>query len=57
MTTLNDFTTRCTGTGRCCKKVCFTFSLVHISFSGNLDYPAYAEFQFLNQMLFSFEYS
>ena len=44
MTTLNDFTTCCTGTDRCCRKVCFTFSLVHISFSGNLDYLAYAEF-------------
>ena len=26
------------------KKVCFAFSLVHISFSKNLDFPAYAEF-------------
>ena len=26
------------------KKVCFAFSLVHISFSENLDFPAYAEF-------------
>ena len=44
MTTSNDFTMRCqTGTGRC-KKVCQAFSLVHISFSKNLVYPAYAEF-------------
>ena len=44
MTTPNDFTTCYTGTGRCCKKVCFAFSFVHISFSRSLDYPAYAEF-------------
>ena len=39
MTTLNDFTICCT-----VKKVCFAFLLVHISFSKNLDFPAYAEF-------------
>ena len=50
MTTLNDFTTCHKGTGRCCKKVCFAFSLVHISFSKNLVYLAYAEFQFFDQM-------
>ena len=46
ITSSNDFNTCHTGTGRCCKKikVCFTFSLVHITFSKNLDYPAYAEF-------------
>ena len=31
----------CTGTGRCSKKVCFAFSLVHRSFSNNFDYSAY----------------
>ena len=31
MTTSTDFTTCCTGTGRCCKKVSFVFSLVLIS--------------------------
>ena len=44
MTTLNDFTTCLTGTGRCYERVCTTFSLVHISFSKNLFYLAYAEF-------------
>ena len=47
MTTLNDFTTCCAGTrtGWCCKKkVCFAFSLVHNSFSRNLNYSAYAKF-------------
>ena len=44
MTTLNDFTTCGTGTGRCCKNVWFAFSLVHISFSRNFNYSAYAEF-------------
>ena len=44
MDTSNDFTTRHKGTGRCCKKVCIAFSLVHISFSENLVYPAYAQF-------------
>ena len=34
----------CTGTGRCSKKVCFAFSLVHISFSNNYDYSVYADF-------------
>ena len=47
MATSNDFTMRCrtgTGIGKCAKKVCLAFSLVHISFSKNLVYPAYAEF-------------
>ena len=44
MTTSKDFTTCHIGTGRCCKKVCLAFSLVHISFSKNLVYPAYVEF-------------
>ena len=30
------------------QKVCSAFSSVHISFSKNLFYPAYAEFQFFN---------
>ena len=37
MTTSDDFTTCHKGTGRCCKKVCIAFSLVHISFSKNDD--------------------
>ena len=44
MTTSNDFAMRHKGTGRCCKNVCLAFSLVHISFSKNLVYPAYVEF-------------
>ena len=44
MTTSNEFTSCCTGTGRCGKKVYLTFSFVHISFSKSLAYPAYAEF-------------
>ena len=56
MTTSNDFTTCCTGPGRCCKKVCFAFSLVHVSFSKNLDYPAYVEFELSSEIFFSFEY-
>ena len=44
MTTWNDFTTYCTGTGRCFKKICLTFALVHISFSKDIVYLAYAEF-------------
>ena len=56
MTTSNDYTTCCTrtGTGRCCKKVSFTFSLVYIYFSRNLDYSAYAEFWFFKKILFDF---
>ena len=41
-------------TGRCCKKVCFTFSLVYIYFSRNLDYSAYAECWFFKQILLDF---
>ena len=44
MTTSKDFTTCRTSVGRCCKKFFIDFSLVHISFSRNLVYPAYAEF-------------
>ena len=45
MTTSNDFTTCHKGTSRyVIKNFALTFSLVHISFSKNLDYPAYAEF-------------
>ena len=44
MITSNDFTTCLTGTGSCYKKVCLAFLLVHISFSKDLVYPAYAEF-------------
>ena len=44
MTTSNKFTSCCTGTGRCCKKVWLGLPSVHISFSKNLVYPAYAEF-------------
>ena len=43
-TTSNDLTMCCTGTGRCCRKVCLAFALVHISISKNLVYLAYAEF-------------
>ena len=39
------------------KKVVKLFSLVHISFSNNLVYLAYAEFLFFKQILHSFEYS
>ena len=42
MTTSNDFTTK--RSGRCCKKVCLAFSLLHIPFSKNLVYQASAEF-------------
>ena len=54
MTTSKDFTTCLTGIGRCCKKVCSAFSLVHISFSfsKNLVYSAYAEFKFSTQFYF-----
>ena len=44
MTTSKDFTTCCSSIGRCFKKISIAFSLVHISFSKNLVYPAYAEF-------------
>ena len=47
MATSNDCTMRCrtgTGIGKCAKKVCLAILLVHISFSKNLVYPAYAEF-------------
>ena len=44
ITTSKDFTTSCTDTGRCCKKVCLAFPLIYISFSKNLVYPAYAQF-------------
>ena len=44
MTTSNDFTTCHKGTGGCCKNIRSAFSLIHISFSKNLVYPAYAEF-------------
>ena len=44
ITTSKDFTMSCTGTGRCCKKVCLAFPLIYISFSKNLVYPAYAQF-------------
>ena len=44
MTTSNYFTMCRKGTCRCCNKVCSAFSLVHISFSKNLVYLAYAEF-------------
>ena len=57
MTILNDFAMCRTGTGSCCKKVCLLFSLVLISFSKNLVYPAYAKFYFFNQILFSFEHA
>ena len=36
VTTLNDFATFHTGTGRCCKNVCIAFSYVHVSFPKNL---------------------
>ena len=36
VTTLNDFATCRTGTGRCCKNVCIAFSYVHVSFPKNL---------------------
>ena len=36
VTTLNDFATCHTGTGRCCKNVCLAFSYVHVSFPKNL---------------------
>ena len=49
MTYSNDFTACHKGTGRRCKRVCLAFSLVHISFSNNLVYLAYAEFLSLNQ--------
>ena len=49
----NDFTMWChTGTGRCSKKVCVAFSLVHISFSKNFVYLAYAEFKIFNHFIF-----
>ena len=44
MNTSKDFTMCRTSVGRCCKKFFIDFSLVHISFSKNLVYPAYAEF-------------
>ena len=40
----NDFTMCHTGTGKCCKKICLAFSLVHIYISKSLVYPTYAEF-------------
>ena len=44
MITSKDFTTCHKGTGRRCKKSSSSFfTLVHISFSENLVYPAYAE--------------
>ena len=54
MGTSNEFTMQCcTGTGRCSKKVCLAFSLVHISCSKNLVYPAYAEFWIFLDLLVS----
>ena len=43
MNTSIDFATCRTGTGRCCKRVCLAFLLVHNSFSKNFAYPAYAD--------------
>ena len=44
MTTSNDFTACCVGSARCFEKAALLFSLVHISFTKNLVYLAYAEF-------------
>ena len=44
MTTSNEFTACRTRTGMCCKNVSQAFSTVHVSYSKDLVYLAYAEF-------------